>query len=264
MAANVEFDFPNYFEVDEEKLRRIHSIIKKRLPEKNKETIEFIIKKSDNFIYHTKNIIDIINEPNDSTSKINSIKINYNSENMDIAVLLSNKTGASINVSGENRDDVFLLSSELKEYISKEVANITKMKWMQARTISSIIMLLLVGYITYIFSDIKIIDANALKVALESTNPNDKLNFLINKGNKDIKTATTIVPMFILLLAVIASQIIPFEKIMNYIYPRNIFLFGKEISLIERKKRNRSNIFWVIIVGSIISLLVAFISTRYM
>lgn len=264
MAANVEFDFPNYFEVDEEKLRRIHSIIKKRLPEKNQESIEFIIKKSDNFIYHTKNIIDIINEPNDSTSKINSIKINYNSETLNIEVLLSNKTGASINVSGENRDDVFLLSSELKEYISKEVANIKKMKWIQARIIMSILMISLVGYMTYIFSSLKTIDTYALKMALDSTNTNDKLNYLISKGNKDLKTATSLVPMFILLLAIIASQIIPFEKIMNYIYPRNTFLFGKEISLIERKKRNRSNVFWVIGVGSVISLAVAFISTKYM
>ncbi|VEI72921.1 Uncharacterised protein [Serratia fonticola] len=31
MAANVDYDFKNYFEIDEEKLRRIHSIVKKRL-----------------------------------------------------------------------------------------------------------------------------------------------------------------------------------------------------------------------------------------
>ncbi|HCB2264951.1 hypothetical protein, partial [Citrobacter freundii] len=124
MAANVEFDFPNYFEVDEEKLRRIHSILKNRLPEEHKDSINFIIKRSDNFIYQTESINDIIKEPNDSTSKIDSVKIYHESEDLNVGISLSNKNGASINVLGENRDDVFLLSSELKEYISKEVANI--------------------------------------------------------------------------------------------------------------------------------------------
>ncbi|WP_407200207.1 hypothetical protein [Citrobacter freundii] len=142
MAANVEFDFPNYFEVDEEKLRRIHSILKNRLPEEHKDSINFIIKRSDNFIYQTESINDIIKEPNDSTSKIDSVKIYHESEDLNVGISLSNKNGASINVLGENRDDVFLLSSELKEYISKEVANIKGMKWLQAKNILFIMVII--------------------------------------------------------------------------------------------------------------------------
>ncbi|HCC5798362.1 TPA: hypothetical protein M5846_004888, partial [Citrobacter freundii] len=152
MAANVEFDFPNYFEVDEEKLRRIHSILKNRLPEEHKDSINFIIKRSDNFIYQTESINDIIKEPNDSTSKIDSVKIYHESEDLNVGISLSNKNGASINVLGENRDDVFLLSSELKEYISKEVANIKGMKWLQAKNILFIMVIIFFGYVTYILS----------------------------------------------------------------------------------------------------------------
>ncbi|ELJ4027498.1 hypothetical protein QQW46_001199 [Escherichia coli] len=264
MAANVEFDFPNYFEVDEEKLRRIHSILKNRLPEKHKDSINFIIKRSDNLIYQTESINDIIKEPNDSTSKIDSIKIDYESEELNVGILLSNKTGASINVLGESRDDVFLLSSELKEYISKEVANIKRMKWLQAKNIVSLIMLLLVGYVTYIFSTIKTVDIDTYKLAIDSTNPNDKLNYLISKGNKDSQIAKFLSPMFLILLALITSQIISFNKIINFIYPVNVFLFGKEKTLIEKKKRNRSNIFWVICVGGALSLAIAAFSTKYM
>ena len=102
-----------------------------------------------------------------------------------------------------------------------------------------------------------------MKLALDSTNPNDKLNFLISNGRKEAPTAP-IIPMFGVLILVMIGQIIPTEKIMTYIYPRNLFLFGKEISLIEKKKRNRSNIFWIVGVGSVISLAVAFISVKYM
>ncbi|MCO4105747.1 hypothetical protein, partial [Citrobacter freundii] len=65
-------------------------------------------------------------------------------------------------------------------------------------------------------------------------------------------------------LALVTSQLISFDKIINFIYPVNIFLFGKEKTLIEKKKRNRSNIFWVICVGGALSLAIAFFSTKYM
>ncbi|CAH3739767.1 hypothetical protein AI2668V1_2737, partial [Citrobacter freundii] len=264
VAANVEFDFPNYFEVDEEKLRRIHSILKNRLPEEHKDSINFIIKRSDNFIYQTESINDIIKEPNDSTSKIDSVKIYHESEDLNVGISLSNKNGASINVLGENRDDVFLLSSELKEYISKEVANIKGMKWLQAKNILFIMVIIFFGYVTYILSTIKTVDADTFKLALESTNLNDKLNYLIKKGNKELQIVKILTPMFLLLLALVTSQLISFDKIINFIYPVNIFLFGKEKTLIEKKKRNRSNIFWVICVGGALSLAIAFFSTKYM
>ncbi|WBU47603.1 hypothetical protein PF050_13975 [Kosakonia pseudosacchari] len=264
MAAIVEYDFPNYFEMDEEKIRRIHSILKKRIPDENHSDILFIVKKSDNFIFHTKNINDVINDNNDSTSKITSIEINYRSTSVDINVSLTKIYGASINISGADRDEVFLLSSELKEYISKEVANIRRFRWLKSSTILSLFMLIFLSYILYVFSTFKTVDSDALNTVLESTNTNDKLNFLIQK-NKELPSSTTMLtPMFSLLCLMLLSQIIPFEKIINYLYPRNIFLFGKEIAIIEKKKRNRSNLFWVVGVGGVISLVVAYISVKYM
>ncbi|WP_227317451.1 hypothetical protein [Cedecea davisae] len=263
MAANVEYEFNNYFEVDEEKIRRIHSILKNRIQEDNHNLITFTVKKADNFIYHTSDINSIISEPNDSTSKISGIDIDYISSQIIIGVSLNKKNGASINVSGEDRDDVFLLSSELREYIAKEVANIKKLTWLHTRTFLVIAMIIFTIYMTYIFTTLKSVDTSTMKLALDSTNPNDKLNFLINKEKKELP-ATPIIPMFGLLTLIMIAQIIPTERIIAYIYPRNLFLFGKEISLIEKKKRNRSNIFWVVGVGSLISLLVAFISTKFM
>ncbi|WP_407200208.1 hypothetical protein [Citrobacter freundii] len=120
------------------------------------------------------------------------------------------------------------------------------------------------GYVTYILSTIKTVDADTFKLALESTNLNDKLNYLIKKGNKELQIVKILTPMFLLLLALVTSQLISFDKIINFIYPVNIFLFGKEKTLIEKKKRNRSNIFWVICVGGALSLAIAFFSTKYM
>ncbi|WP_213190967.1 hypothetical protein, partial [Citrobacter freundii] len=157
----------------------------------------------------------IIKEPNDSTSKIDSVKIYHESEDLNVGISLSNKNGASINVLGENRDDVFLLSSELKEYISKEVANIKGMKWLQAKNILFIMVIIFFGYVTYILSTIKTVDADTFKLALESTNLNDKLNYLIKKGNKELQIVKILTPMFLLLLALVTSQLISFDKIIN-------------------------------------------------
>ncbi|MDO3404934.1 hypothetical protein QWI28_08560 [Citrobacter freundii] len=138
------------------------------------------------------------------------------------------------------------------------------MKWLQAKNILFIMVIIFFGYVTYILSTIKTVDADTFKLALESTNLNDKLNYLIKKGNKELQIVKILTPMFLLLLALVTSQLISFDKIINFIYPVNISLFGKEKTLIEKKKRNRSNIFWVICVGGALSLAIAFFSTKYM
>ncbi|WP_213707994.1 hypothetical protein, partial [Citrobacter freundii] len=79
------------------------------------------------------------------------------------------------------------------------------MKWLQAKNILFIMVIIFFGYVTYILSTIKTVDADTFKLALESTNLNDKLNYLIKKGNKELQIVKILTPMFLLLLALVTS-----------------------------------------------------------
>jgi len=262
MAANVEYVFNKYFELDEEKLRRIHAIIKKRVNEKNQSDIEFLVKRIDNLVFITKNIDDIINETNDSTSKIQSIFISIKNDEQDLQVELSHRDGAALSLSGEDRDNVFLLSSELKEYISKEVANKRSLSWLQSRFILPFTMVIFVAYCMYVVSAASAEVSVTLEQALHTSNIDEKLNYLILKASKSSESYK-LLPALLIMFTLLMLQLLPISKVLNILFPKNTFLFGKEIQTIERKKKLASNIFWGVIVAGVLSAVIAYITKLF-
>lgn len=264
MAANVEYDFKNHFEIDEEKIRRIHSIIKARVPAETVSKIGFTVTRADNLIYLTFEINDVINESNDSISKITSLEINSKDDLLNLSVIFNDKSGASIRVTGEDRDNVFLLSSELKEYISKEVTTLKKWGILDPKIMMSTMLLSFLAFFCYqLTTEVAKISEESIKPLLDGTDINEKLNFLIErKINSSGISSTTIVPMFLLLGFFIAITTLPMTKLIDFIYPRNIFMLGKQISIIEKKRKLKSNIFWVIFVGGVLSLTLTYFSSK--
>lgn len=254
MAANVEYKFPGHFEIDEEKLRRVYSIIKKRANNIGDDNILFSITRLDNLIYITENIDDIINESNDSISKITKIEIIHNTNKLKMSINFNHRDGSSIEVTGDDRDEVFLLSSELKEYISKEIANIKSWWWMNTRNIFSISIVIIALVMAYRFNSIKHLDDNELKTLLNSTDINAKLNHIINTINLTNSSATGVGILFGVVTLLIIVTFLPFDKITSYFFPKNNFLFGKQIEHIRKRRKTNSNIFWVVIVGGALSL----------
>jgi hypothetical protein len=122
MSAKVSKKFDKKFELNEESIRRIHSDIRKRVPEDKHKEIIFEIFREDSLVYQTSEIDRVLSENNDSTQKIKSIKIGYLDESLNIELIFDSVDGAKLTVVGEDRDTVYLISSELKEYIQKEVA----------------------------------------------------------------------------------------------------------------------------------------------
>lgn len=262
MAAHVEHDFQNHFELNEEKLRRIHSILKKRINNNNQEVIKFTITRDDNLIYPTNNIDDIINEPNDSASKINEVEINYTSDNLFLEISFSNKYGCGLKISGEDRDNVFLLYSELKDYIAKEVSNLKNLSWLRSRFFLPIFMFAFILYMTYLFWGLKQTSAETINQLIETTDLNKKINYLIVKANERDSLTPPLMPMFAFMGVAVITPLLPVSKFINYLRPVNTFLFGKEIQVIKSRRKTASNIFWVVIVGGILSLTLAYIAPK--
>lgn len=263
MAANVEHDFNKYFELDEEKLRRIHSIVKKRVNENGSENIKFRVTRLDNLIYSTDKIDEVINEENDSISKITSIEIYHNYLGNSISIAFKNKTGVSIKITGEDRDNVFLLSSELKEYINKEISTY---KYFNAATLKTLLLLaalLSFGVIIYKLPISGGIDDNSLKNILENQDVNEKLNFIVEQSRikKQITPILLLIPITLVFI-LIASALSPLGKIIDYFFPRNTFMIGKQISSIEKRRKLKSNIFWIVCVGGMLSLALTYLAPK--
>ncbi|MFJ2427638.1 hypothetical protein [Pseudomonas sp. NPDC087804] len=258
MSAKVSKKFDKKFELNEESIRRIHSDIRKRVPEDKHKEIIFEIFREDSLVYRTSEIDRVLSESNDSTQKIKSVKIEYLDESLNIELIFDSVDGAKLTVVGEDRDTVYLISSELKEYIQKEVAflfggNLQSRNVLVGAMFISMLAILLV--LTNSYSPVSI--TIPMSAALESTDLNVKMNYIIsNMANKPRDTRAG----FIMIIPVLLSfgVLLPLGKIMQYFFPGNIFLIGKQISIISNRRGFVRNIFWCVIVGSIIAMVTGY------
>lgn len=259
MSAKVAKKFDNRFELNEEGLRRIHSDLRKRIPEEHQKEIIFEVHREDALVYRTSEIDRVLSESNDSTQKINSLTIEYKAKALNINLLFEAVRGAELTVVGEDRDEVFLISSELKEYIQKEVATISSFSFFSYGTVLTIFALCMAGTLMYLTNKLSgETTPEALKVILDSGDSNLKLNYLIT-SSRDASPES--IPKFLIMLPAIFVFItaVPHRAILNYVLPGNIFLIGKQISIISNRRANAKNIFW----GGIVALTIALATGYY-
>jgi hypothetical protein len=117
--------------LDEERLRKINSLLCQRVKDiPNSPIPVYRVFRSDSFTYSTKNLEDIICEDNYDYQRIERIYIYHDSEKaaspyeadegFHLLIALE-KDEIYLKIRGENRDLVFLLLSELKQYISQKL-----------------------------------------------------------------------------------------------------------------------------------------------
>lgn len=171
--------------------------------------------------------------------------------------------GVNLEIEGDNRDLVYLLSSDLKQYISSEVAIMNDVSKKGLIWITNIFLLLLFispSYAYHLWAVRRGYYKTSVDMTLKSQDVQEKLNFLIER------TTNILPPVFIgLLLMTFAIAVIfivnergGVRKLVDYFFPMHAFLFGKEMVQYNRRMNLKKNIFWVIIVGSVISLITGF------
>lgn len=255
MGAHVKHNFKKGFLVDEEKLRKIHDIILKRIRD---DGIEYHIFREDSFSFKTTNVDDIINEDNPKWAKINEIELNSKSKDFDLNIDFSEES-VELSINGENRDDVFLLYSELKDYMSNEVCTLK----VTYRYISSYLSKGI--FIAFVFSIICIafimsgnqMSEEVTNNIIASNDIDKKINFIIQQNVIQSEEYKILYLFPIFLVPVFIYK--PILSIISYLFPSNLFLIGKEIENYKRKLKLRSNLFWGIIIASTISILTGLI-----
>lgn len=260
MAASPEF--PKKFDLDEEKLRRIVEILKERIPEEDHQKIIFQVNRRDSLIYKTENISTVLDEDNDSTKIINTIVIVYDQDNLKALIAFDADKGCNISIEGEDRDLVFLLASSLKEYIGKEVTIYFKLPF-SVKVVPAFIMLALGIYWMYLMYSSLLIETHlSYQEVVKSQNINDKLNYLILKGNSINPPIKELFYGMAITLIVLILTLLPLSKLLGYFCPRNNFLIGKQITVVARKKDINSKIFWCVIVAVIIGVAISYLFSK--
>ena len=153
---------------------------------------------------------------------------------------------------------MFLLFSELKEYLSNEVCT----KKITSKFISDAIpflsMTVLFGYMISLVVAVgraKNVDMMVISNLLQSTDINEKLNYLIQleiKSNSmEISNSYFIILPVIFLIMTFREGL---TKCIFYFYPTNLFLFGKEIDRYKKRLDIRGKLFWIICMGILVSI----------
>ena len=268
MSAYVEHKFKKGFILNEENLRKMHELILKRFNEID-DTLkpEYEIQRKDSYCYLTNDVKDIVNEDNSVYNKIQNITIlGKKDDEFYFELTFSQSDGTKLLIKGENRDLVFLLLSDLRTYMNNDVNKRFVIDRSSIRNIFFCIemLILIVPLISLLNLAKKTSGIISYEIAIKSNDLQEKLNYLINQNHiKDDVTYMSYLPIY--MIGVVIIGIIPIffdkliQKIILFLYPSNIFLFGKAIVEYEKANAIKNKILWAIVVSFIISLVAGFI-----
>lgn len=277
MSLKISKRFSKNFLLDELSLRRIEQILKNRLePLQDVNAVTYKVYRVDGVVYETPTIQKIIEEGNFEWQKIKeiviSVETSYKSDANFSLQLDFDYDGATMKAQGRDEDFVRLISNELEQYISNEVyvlRGFPNIAFMFAGSLGILAIALMTWLIFFLFSISKnpqqaINPLPEGKELLRSNDLNEKLNYLISvqlrkdSGNIPLSSTVGRVIMggiglfFFLFVGLLSSDGI--KKILEPMFPVNVFLFGKEIDRFKRAKRLRQNMFWGVVIAFIVGV----------
>lgn len=272
MPAFVEHSFPGGFLIDETRLRKLKDIIESREAKNSDQKIIYQVYRGDSYYYTTESVDDVIKEDNEDWRRITRLELKLphtapGKEDSDLHFVLSfsDTMGCQLWASADDRDRVFLLFSDLRDYIQHEVTIIRTIDPNTSRFLGVIFSLVILALVTFtLLYRLDHPDPSGLRQALESSDIATKLNFLINQRQRSAPFGSR--GLFLLVLATIASfgaMLGGLRPLFRYIFPGNLFLFGKRREHFEKRQRLTNNLLWVVGVGLMVSVAAGLIVWRF-
>lgn len=273
MSAFVEHSFEGGFLLDESRLRKLKDIVESREIKNYPESkIVYRVFRGDSYSYETESVDDVVNEDNEDWRRITRLGIRISrpgkddDEKVGIRFLLSfsDKEGCALRIAAEDRDRVFLLFSDLRDYVQNEIT-VTRTIDEESIRFASMMFFLLI--MTFAFAATLFVEhshsPNAMKEALKSPDLANKINYLI-EGQGVAPTSKAIIAAFagLILLAFTMLTGAP-RAIIRFVFPGNVFLFGKRKERFEKRQRLTSNLLWIVGVGLVVSTLAGLVVWRF-
>ncbi|SFQ14060.1 hypothetical protein SAMN05216229_11265 [Geopseudomonas sagittaria] len=261
MPAFVEHKFEKAFLLTEENLRKIHELVRTRLEKLSPpQNPEYRVYRGDSYSYTTENIQDVLNEDNDDWRSITRLEVLCQKiESFELRLEFS-KSGVELLISGDDRDSVFLLFSDLREYMQNEVLLKRKAASNGSLIIFMVAILAILSFTIYSSTNASLANnPEEISQALTSSSELDKLDFLINdraSSSPSLKRSGGLIAIIALVIISLSGVT---DKIIDLAFPKNLFLFGKRKISFERNSKLLNNILWVVIVGFLVSMIAGLI-----
>lgn len=267
MAAFVEHEFERGFVLDEERLRKLSHIIADKInPGQASGKFIFRVSRGDAFAYTTDNVDDVLKEDNSDWRRLTKLEIETEDDADPYLLLSFGGDGARIEINGTNRDSVYVLFSDLREYMKEEVAiAISHIRELTQAIMGTMVVAFITWFTIYwtVTSRETGIAASELARAIHAQDDTTKLNYLVRAmaaTSHRPKPPTAALATGVLILLVLLFDV-P-ERVVRYVFPSNVFLFGAQKVRYDRRRRVLSNIFWVVLIGGVVSVIAGVVGTH--
>lgn len=224
------------FHLDEDSLRRIHAVLEKACKELSYKTIIiYHLERIDNRFYETDSIEEVLTDPNIYSKRIKELQIRVEKEEdknelvfidfeIEKDIELYEKDLIQVRIISENKNWSLLLADELEPYLDK-VQNVRNLPlWIL------LLYIIPLGFIIY-------------KLTYESDFYQD--------SNVYLSAVLLLIFLFIFLFG---RDKIRVWKV-SLLGPESYFLWGDELNRYTTNAQKRNNVFWLILIGFIISFL---------
>gem|GEM_PF-3052654 len=265
MGAFLEADYAKGFFLSEENLIKIDDVIRTRVREVLVDPpIIYKIYRKDNFFVDYNSVADVLREENSNRNLIQTLVIRIDTEEVNLTVTFNKKEDSQLFLEADDRDLVFLLGSDLKEYLKSEVFVTWRLGLNEPHYLAMAgMVMVLAGFVLATPAITSLFKSNAgntaRDLALKSNNLGDKLNYLIdNRFPLGPKLELTWIYILIPIAAVLVVSILVHSKSMT-----NVFYWGKEVPRYNRARSLRDKIFWGVGIALLVGIAGSFLSDMW-
>ena len=254
MKVSFEHEFKKGFFLSEESLIKIDDIIKNRF---NNEVIDisFRIFRIDGVLIESDSINSILEEENAPRNFIQRIVIEAETDSHYMLLEFDTEESISLSIISDSRDFANLLIADLKEYINSEVLKFSSLDFYKLKKlILALLMISIMWYMAFVMYNVVSLEQSVdIEKLSSSLYLNAKLNYLI-QNRASSNGEGMFLPMLAGICVAITLVLFPIEKLIRYIFPKNIFYWGKRKSLYDKYKETRDKFFWGVVIAFIIAV----------
>ena len=254
MKAYLKRNFTQGFFLSEEGFVKLADICRKRMTEHSiADSLNYKTFRADSLVYETVDHREITQEENSKRNRITRVQFRCSHDDLQFELEFDEKDGVSLTIECNDKDFGYLLFSDIKDYLQTEVLKFRGKTFdaMFEHRIAFLFVMLAMLLLTTFVTTKPDIDASSLSKLLSSGNVAEKVNYLIVHANNPNARAQMryiwLVPIGIMLIFAFIGPVL------DKLYPRNVFYWGKMSIQYDRVLGIRGKIIWGVIVAFIIS-----------